>query len=57
MEGSQIKGALKKVLVSPENGWDGWVMRVITLEPEVLHPGIPPWPHVNFIAEGQAVCI
>lgn len=45
--------ACMKVLITPENGWDGHVMRVIELEeggssPKHGHP----WPHINYVLEG-----
>ena len=54
MQGTELKGALKKVLVSPKEGWEGWTMRVFTLEvggftPRHTHP----WPHINYIISGK----
>lgn len=45
--------AFMKVLVSPEEGWDGYVMRVVEVEkggftPKHSHP----WPHINYFIEG-----
>lgn len=45
--------AAMKVLITPENGWSGHVMRVIEIEeggwtPKHGHP----WPHINYILEG-----
>jgi len=54
MVGPEIKDAVKQVLVSPENGWDGWVMRLITLEAGGFAPRhTHSWPHINFVYSGQ----
>jgi len=50
------KGASIKALISPNEGWDGHVMRVLELEvgghsPRHEHP----WPHINYILEGQGI--
>lgn len=44
----------KQSLVGPEQGWQGWVMRLFTLEagghtPRHSHS----WPHINYIVDGQ----
>ncbi|MDN5351302.1 MAG: hypothetical protein PWQ12_218 [Clostridiales bacterium] len=46
--------AAMKVLVSPAEGWEGYVMRVIELgegghSPEHAHD----WPHINYVIEGK----
>lgn len=56
IQSNEVKGALKKVLVSPKEGWEGWSMRLFTLEaggytPRHTHP----WPHINFIASGKGI--
>ena len=43
-----------KVLVSPSEGWKGYVMRVVEVEeggftPKHSHP----WPHINYFIEGK----
>jgi len=45
--------AFKQVLVGPQQGWDGWVMRLFTLgrggcTPQHSHP----WPHINYVIRG-----
>lgn len=50
----QMVNILKKVLVSPNEGWEGWVMRLFELgangcSPKHSHP----WPHINYILGGQ----
>lgn len=47
-------GASVKVLISPEDGWDGYVMRLFKLESDGYTPKHQhPWPHINYILEGQ----
>jgi quercetin dioxygenase-like cupin family protein len=53
---SEAKDASMKVLVSPQEGWDSHVMRMIEVEkagytPKHSHP----WPHINYIIEGEGV--
>lgn len=52
----QVKGAAMKVPISPEEGWDGYVMRIMELEeggytPRHSHP----WPHINYMIEGEGI--
>ena len=45
---------LKQVAVGPEQGWQGWVMRVFTIGGEGFSPRHShPWPHINYIISGQ----
>jgi quercetin dioxygenase-like cupin family protein len=54
VQGAEVKGAWKKVLVSPKEGWEGWTMRLFTLEAGGFTPRhTHPWPHINYIAEGS----
>ena len=51
-----VKDVTMQVLVSPEEGWDSHVMRVLELgidgySPKHQHP----WPHINYIIEGEGV--
>ncbi|MDO0823792.1 cupin domain-containing protein [Desulfosporosinus nitroreducens] len=53
IDNDQIKNAVKKVLISPAQGWEGYVMREFELgqggyTPRHTHP----WPHINYILEG-----
>ncbi len=52
----EAKDALMKVLISPKEGWDGYVMRTVELDeggysPKHRHP----WPHINYIIQGEGV--
>jgi quercetin dioxygenase-like cupin family protein len=58
MTGDGIEGVAKRVLVSPEDGWDGWVMRLFDVDagghtPKHAHD----WPHINFVASGNGVLL
>ena len=49
-----VVNAVKQVLVGPEQGWSGWVMRQFTLgeggmTPKHRHG----WPHINYIVDGN----
>jgi quercetin dioxygenase-like cupin family protein len=58
MAGEGIEGVVKRVLVSPEHGWDGWVMRLFDVEPGGHTPRhAHAWPHVNFVAGGNGVLL
>jgi quercetin dioxygenase-like cupin family protein len=54
MTGKGIEGVVKRVLVSPVEGWDGWVMRLFDVVPGGHTPKhAHDWPHVNFVAAGR----
>jgi quercetin dioxygenase-like cupin family protein len=58
MTGDGIEGVAKRVLVSPEDGWDGWVMRLFDVEPGGHTPKhAHDWPHINFVASGSGVLL
>ena len=49
VEGDAAKNAFKKVLVSPREGWEGYVMRVFDIEAEGHTPiHSHAWPHINY---------
>jgi len=49
-----VKNAVMKVLVSPNEGWEGHVMRVMEVGEEGFTPKHDhPWPHINYIIEGE----
>jgi quercetin dioxygenase-like cupin family protein len=53
VEGTQVRNAVKKVLISPAEGWEGYVMRSFELgeggyTPRHSHS----WPHINYIIKG-----
>jgi len=54
MESPEVKEAAIKALISPKEGWEGYVLRVIELgeggySPKHTHN----WPHINYILEGS----
>ena len=51
-----VKNAGMKVLVSPEEGWDSHVMRVVELNKDGYSPKHNhPWPHINYMIEGNGI--
>ena len=53
MTGEGVQDVVKRVLVSPGEGWDGWVMRLFEIAPGGHTPRhVHPWPHINFVASG-----
>lgn len=54
----EAKNAAMKVLVSPKEGWEGYVMRVVELEPDGYSPKHQhDWPHINYIIEGEGTLL
>ena len=54
IESSEVNGASIQVLVSPKEGWEGYVMRVLHVEKNGYTPKHShPWPHINYIIEGE----
>ena len=48
----EANGASMKALVSPKEGWEGYVMRVLELEEDGYSPKHNhPWPHINYMLE------
>lgn len=56
IDSDQVKEAGIQVLVSPKEGWDSHVMRVLELGIEGYSPKHQhPWPHINYVIEGSGV--
>ena len=56
IENAEVKDAMMKVLISPNEGWEGNVMRVFEVgvgghTPKHTHP----WPHINYIISGEGI--
>ena len=56
LNGENLKNVSKKILVSPNNGWDDHVMRLF----EIGKDGYTPkhshdWFHVNYIVSGKGI--
>lgn len=53
---SELNNVLKKVLISPKEGWEGYVMRLFELGEEGYSPKhTHDWPHINFITGGNGI--
>ena len=51
---NEAKLASMKVLVSPLEGWEDYVMRVVEVKKDGYTPKhAHPWPHINFMIEGK----
>ncbi|MGI1690535.1 cupin domain-containing protein [Thermoanaerobacter uzonensis] len=49
-----MKNVIKKVLITPKEGWEGYVMRLF----EIGSGGYTlrhshPWPHINYVLKGK----
>jgi len=56
MTGDAVNAASMKKLVGAEEGWDSHVMRVVELGEDGFSPKhTHPWPHINYIIEGEGV--
>ena len=58
LEGEILKNVTKKVLISPEHGWNDHVMRLF----ELSEGGYTPrhrhdWPHINYVARGKGILL
>lgn len=58
VEAPGVANVLKRVLVSPEQGWEGWVMRHFTLGAEGYTPRhTHSWPHIIYILSGNGTLL
>lgn len=56
MLGEGIKDAFVKVVVSPKEGWNDYVMRIFKLSPGGNTPKhTHEWPHINYVIKGQGI--
>lgn len=54
LAGDGLEGVVKRVLVGPSEGWQGWVLRLFELEPAGHTPRhAHPWPHINYVTGGS----
>ena len=54
IDSPEVKNAAMKVLISPEQGWSDYVMRIIELDEGGFSPRhAHDWPHINFVVEGS----
>ena len=53
LSGEGIEKVVKRLLVGPADGWQGWAMRLFELQPGGHTPRHQhPWPHINFVTQG-----
>lgn len=53
---SGVSNVVKKSLIGPSQGWEGWVMRLFTLKKSGYSPRHShPWPHINYIVSGLGI--
>jgi len=58
MDNDQVKNTVKKVLISQEEGWQGYVMRQFELGQGGYTPCHDhPWPHIIYILEGEGTLL
>lgn len=54
IDSPKVKEAFMKAVISPKEGWEGYVMRILKLgkggySPKHTHD----WPHINYIIKGE----
>lgn len=48
------KNVFKQTAITKDQGWDGWSMRIFTLEKDGYTPfHTHDWPHINYILKGS----
>jgi quercetin dioxygenase-like cupin family protein len=58
MNHPEVKEAVTKVAVSPKEGWEGHVMRIMEVGPQGFTPKHKhPWPHINYVIEGSGTLL
>jgi quercetin dioxygenase-like cupin family protein len=56
LAGEGIEKVVKRLLVGPADGWDGWAMRLFELEPGGHTPRhTHAWPHIDYVTEGRGL--
>ncbi|MBU1535072.1 cupin domain-containing protein [Myxococcota bacterium] len=56
LSSDELKGVTKWIALSPNDGWSGWVMRVLEVKPGGYTPfHTHTWPHINYILEGSGI--
>lgn len=52
----EVKNAVMKAIISPKEGWEGHVMRIMELEEDGYTPRHShPWQHINYMIEGEGI--
>src|SRR6056297_862575 len=53
LSGDALKNVTKQVLIGPEQGWEDYVMRMLSLEKDGFSPlHEHDWPHILYFVEG-----
>jgi quercetin dioxygenase-like cupin family protein len=56
IQSHEAKNAAMKVLISPREGWEEYVMRIVELGEGGYSPAhAHPWPHINYVLAGEGV--
>ena len=56
IDNPEVKNVAMRVLISPQQGWQGHVMRVFELGADGYTPKhTHDWPHINYILEGRGI--
>lgn len=56
MSHPEVKNASMKVLISPQEGWRDYVMRMVELDRDGYSPRhVHAWPHINYVVEGKGL--
>mgnify|MGYP000454068487 CR=1 FL=1 len=54
MDSPLVRGAFMKAVISPKEGWEGYVMRIVKLDKDGYSPKhTHDWPHINYIIKGK----
>jgi len=54
LSGEDMRNVVKRLLVGPSDGWQGWAMRLFELGPNGHTPRHRhAWPHIDFVTEGR----
>ena len=54
LNASGIANVVKQSLIGPNQGWEGWVMRLFTIGKDGHTPRhTHTWPHINYIVSGE----
>ncbi len=59
IEGKAIgENGFKQALIGPKQGWEGYVMRLITRRNKTSSPlHTHPWPHINYFISGEGILV
>jgi quercetin dioxygenase-like cupin family protein len=56
LSGEGIESVVKRLLVGPADGWQGWALRLFELAPGGHTPRHRhPWPHIDYVTAGHGI--